>query len=258
MSTKTRKQWERQAAYLQRKVDAAICDYAMIREGDRVLVGFSGGIDSFALLRLLDYRRHSCVESYGLVAAHIAGDSRGPAIEMPEMAHEALVCSGIEFHIRELPVSPDEPLPMGCDRCSRYRRKALLLLAQELRCNCLALGHNMDDFAQTALMNLFAHGRLETMSHSAEYAEGAVRLIRPLAYVTRHEIRRFARAFGYQPPAAECPLAGTSGRQTARNILYEAGKEFKHAAYNVVNAAVPLKGSKDRGERRSPRPGIKD
>jgi len=228
-----------------RKVDAAIADHQMIRDGDRVLVGFSGGKDSYALLRLLIHRRSSCKERYAVVAAHIVGDARGASIGLPEIIRDELVSSGIGYHIRELPVETDEPLPMDCDRCSRYRRKALFHLANELGCNCLALGHNLEDFAHTALMNLFTHGRLETMSYAADYFDAAIRLVRPLAYVTEHEIRRFGRASGYVPPSSECPLADTSRRQSARDTMRLASKEFRFAAQNIVKAARPLNQADD-------------
>ena len=100
---------ERQAYWLLKDVNRAIREFDMIRGGERVAVALSGGKDSFSLLRLLDLRRKTALESYELVAIHVNADGRGPW----DAPHAPLVAwldqSGIPYRIQPLTLPPGEP-----------------------------------------------------------------------------------------------------------------------------------------------------
>jgi tRNA 2-thiocytidine biosynthesis protein TtcA len=237
MAKKWRSDAERASFFLTKKVDKAIRDHNMIEQGDRVLVGVSGGKDSMALLRLLAYRQRFAPAKYELVAAHVRGDARGSEIETPQSFLEWLEGEKVAFVVRDIILPEGEPLPMDCERCGRNRRRTLFEIADACGCNKVALGHHIEDFAHTALMNLFGHGRLETMAYRRDYFEGRFYLIRPLAYVREHELVRFAKACAFPIIQSDCPMAATSRRRTAMELVRRVSKEFRSANVNIVKAA---------------------
>lgn len=136
---------DRLAYWLLKDVNRAIRDFTMIADGGRVAVAVSGGKDSLSLLRLLDYRRRSAAERYTLAAVHVVGDARGPAIEAHRPLLEWLEASGVKHLVVPLYLPAEEPLPLGCQRCTWNRRRTLFEAAQRLGCNVVAFGHHADD-----------------------------------------------------------------------------------------------------------------
>ena len=180
---------------------------------------------------------------YELLAAHVRGDARGPDVDLPESFIEWLKTEGAPFHIRDIILPPDEPLPMDCERCGRNRRHTLFEIAEQYGCNKVALGHHLEDFSHTALINLFQHGRLETMAFRRDYFGGKFSVIRPLAYIRENDLIRFARVCEFPIVPAQCPLAGQTARQSAREISYLISKHFRQAHGNIIRAARAEEGT---------------
>lgn len=237
MPKKWRSDAERQAFFLSKKVDKAIRDHNMIEPGDRVLVGVSGGKDSMSLLRLLSYRQAASPVKYEIVAAHVRGDARGSGIEVPDSFVSWMEGEGVPCSVHDLMLPEGEPLPMNCERCGRNRRRTLFEIADMHGCNKVALGHHLEDFSHTALLNLFYSGKLETMAFRRDYFGGKLSVIRPLAYVREHELVRFAKACEFPIVQADCPLASTSRRKAASELMQQISREFRFANHNVVKAA---------------------
>ncbi len=220
-----------------RKVDEAVRTHSMIVDGDRIMVGVSGGKDSLALVSALIYRKKHAPEDFDFVCGHVMADANGPTDEEPQGLREWLESEGIALHSAQIIVPETETFPMDCERCARNRRRTLFILAREHGCNKLALGHNRDDFAETALVNLLERGKLETMAYNSEYFKGEFRLVRPLAYLRSNDLARFARAAGLPVTKTKCPLAEATKRSVARDMMREMKKHFRHADANLVRAA---------------------
>jgi tRNA 2-thiocytidine biosynthesis protein TtcA len=208
----------------------------MIADGDRVAVAVSGGKDSRSLLHLLRARQRTVPEKYHLTALHVEADIPG----YPDLR------SRLEPWFRELRVdhafvplelSPDEPLPLDCFRCSWNRRKALFLKAHDLDCNKLAFGHHADDVLQTTLLNLFYSGRLETMAPNVEFFDGQVTVIRPLIYLEERRLDQLAKSLVYPRDEATCPLNRTSKRAWIKEWLRHAGPDYGQIRANLWRAA---------------------
>lgn len=229
---------DRLGYWLLKDVNRAVREYGMIADGDRVAVAVSGGKDSLSLLRLLDLRRRQARERYDLCAVHVAADGRGP--ETPEYTPllDWLASSGFPYRVVPLRLAVDEALPMGCQRCTWNRRRALFEAARELGCNVVALGHHADDLAQTTLLNLLNHGRVETMAPRREYFDGALRQVRPLCYLTEAALRRFARACDFPPPPPPCPQSEHSQRELAKELLIRAQSQCRAARANLLRAGL--------------------
>jgi tRNA(Ile)-lysidine synthase TilS/MesJ len=230
---------DKQAFFLLKKVNKAIRDYNMIADGDRIAVAVSGGNDSLSLLQLLKFRQRFIKERYELAAIHIVGDARGPN---DCQAHPPLVKwlaeSGIEYVIEPMQIPEGEPLPLPCHRCTWNRRKTLFLIAQRLGCSKVAFGHHADDVVETALLNLFYQGRMETMAPCASYFNGIFFLIRPFIYIYKRELTRFAQASNFPPPPPICPRSNTSRRKLMEEILHLAEKDCQHVRNNVFKTAM--------------------
>ena len=165
-------------------VSRALGRFAMLRPGDRIAVGVSGGKDSLCMLHaLVALRRHApfpwdlvavTVEQGKFTASIRALKSVMAALDVPWVVREdaqtlRLVADGVNH---------------GCDVCSRHRRRALYQVAGELECTVLALGHTADDCAESLLRNILFNGRIASLPPVAESRKGSLRLIRPLVYVS--------------------------------------------------------------------------
>lgn len=228
----------RRGFFLLKKVNQAIREYHMIRDGDRVAVAVSGGKDSLSLLTLLRLRQQRIPQKYKLVAVHVRGDSLGP--DRPE--HTALAdwlqARDYAFVVEPMDLHPEEPLPMPCYRCSWNRRKTLFQVADRLGCNVVAFAHHADDLAQTTLLNLFYGGKLETMAASADYFDGRFRLVRPLVFVPEKDLVYYSRACDFPPFPPDCPRAEDSHRELMAQVLRLFPKDAHRVRMNLVRAAL--------------------
>src|SRR6516162_7293867 len=178
--------------------------FAMLRPGDRIAVGVSGGKDSLTLLHALVAYKKRAPFRYELVAVTLEqGKFRLPVIALEEKIRKL----GVEWIVREDAATLRliaEDIPHGCDVCSRHRRYSLYTIASELRCTVLALGHTADDCAESLLRNVLFNGRIASLPPVSSSQKGAVRLIRPMVYVTENLSTEYARVQGFLPIACVC------------------------------------------------------
>mgnify|MGYP005841154283 CR=1 FL=1 len=212
---------ERLAHYLLKKVNKACRTYGLLADGDSIAVAVSGGKDSNTLLDLLHRRRG--VERCQLVAVHVllVSEECQATVDLAALEHW-LKELGVEYTFVPLEPATGQPRRENqspCFHCAWQRRKALFLTAQRLGCNKVALGHNADDVAQTTLLNLVYHGRLETMAARVDFFGGEITVIRPLYFVPEKEIVRYVQAGGVPILAGPCPVAARSRRAAMANVL---------------------------------------
>ena len=229
---------DRLSFWMIKRINKAVRDYALIEEGDRIAVAVSGGKDSLTLLELLHRRRPSVPERYTLVPLHIVSDWRCTERDQRARLEHYFQALGVEYAFREIAImgnAPDRPSEPGCFWCAWNRRKALFQMAHG-GCNKLAFGHHADDIAQTTLMNLFYHGRLQTMEPKVGFFGGLITVIRPLAYVPEKETVRFARAARFPVEGAPCPRAAVSRRAKMARLLRQIEAECPRAKVNLFRA----------------------
>ncbi len=182
----------------------AMGTFSMLRAGDRIAVGVSGGKDSLTMLHALAAYRKRAPFPYEMVAVTIEqGKFKLPILALEEKIRDL----GIEWVLREDSATLSliaDGVPHGCDVCSRHRRYHLYNVASELGCSVLALGHTADDCAESLLRNVLFNGRIASLPPVAESRKGSLRLIRPLAYVSEDLSTEYARAAGFLAITCVC------------------------------------------------------
>src|SRR5262245_8621627 len=178
--------------------------FSMLRPGDRIAVGVSGGKDSLTLLHALVAYKRRAPFPYDLVAITLEqGKFKLPIVALEDRIRRL----GVEWIVREDTATLRliaENVPHGCDVCSRHRRYNLYKIASELDCGVLALGHTADDCAESLLRNILFNGRIASLPPVSQSQKGTVRLIRPLVYVTETLSTEYAHAQGFLPIACVC------------------------------------------------------
>jgi len=221
-------------ARLRRSVGKAIADYAMIEDGDRIMVCLSGGKDSFVLLEILLALRRRAPLKFDLVAVNLDQKQPGyPAHRLPEyLAARAVPFEVIEQDTYSVVTRVLDEHQTYCGLCSRLRRGALYSHAVRRGYTKIALGHHRDDIVETFFLNLFHGGRLKAMPPKLRSDDGRNVVIRPLAYSREDEIARYARARGY--PIIPCGLCG-SQENLQRAAIKKMLADWEHAAPGRVD-----------------------
>jgi tRNA 2-thiocytidine biosynthesis protein TtcA len=231
--------FQRLQAKLRSDVGKAIQDYAMIAEGDRVMVCLSGGKDSYTLLDILLSLKRSAPVSFELIAVNL--DQKQP--DFPEhVLPQYLERLGVPYRIIEQNTYSvvKRVIPEGrtmCGLCSRLRRGALYRFASENGITKIALGHHRDDIVETLFLNLFFAGRLKAMAPKLLSEDGRHIVIRPLAYVAEREIERYARGRSF--PLIPCNLCGSQEnmqRVAVKNMLSAWEREFPGRTETIFSA----------------------
>ena len=221
---------------LLRRVGKAIHDYNMIREGDRVAVGVSGGKDSLALLdALLLLRKRSPVH----FSLQVFTVEQGKFVRPIAPLGEHLKARGVPWtYYRDEPSFRllEEQPEHGCDLCSRYRRRAVYDIASRLGANVVALGHTQDDFCEALLRNTLYTGRLSALPALTHSRSGDFRLIRPLVYVDEEVTQGYAEQRSI--PVTPCVCSHKTGtvRERLRGFLAETKQENPHVLQNILSA----------------------
>jgi tRNA 2-thiocytidine biosynthesis protein TtcA len=202
-----------------RKIDKSIFGYGMIRPGDRILIGISGGKDSATLVHQLGTKQDGFTIPFSVEALYIRTEYA--RVEDHHRMVELCNSVGVPLHERRISVTGrlKEGRRMNCHWCSTQRRTELLRYADARGFQRIALGHHMDDILETFLMNLFRKGEVSTMLPCLRYDRYPQWIIRPLAWVTEAETDAYAREIGYEAVRCRCGYDELSHRKEIRKIL---------------------------------------
>lgn len=218
---------------LRHKFHKTAAEYNLIEEGDRILIAVSGGKDSLALLELLAARARVLKPRFEVVAAHVVMTNIPYQTDTGYLTDFARAL-GVEMHIVETSFdATGDTRKSPCFLCSWNRRKALFTLAQELGCNKLALGHNMDDFLETLLMNITFQGAFSAMAPSMEMKKFPLTVIRPLCLVNEEDIESLSQLAGYPRQVKRCPYERESNREEMKHLLKHLESLNPEARYNL-------------------------
>lgn len=229
---------------LNKAVGKALHRYNMISEGDRIVVGLSGGKDSLTLMHMLSERRARAPVAYKLTAVHVdPGFEGGYSQSLQRYCEQQGFPLRVEYTDYGLQGHSPENRENPCFLCSRLRRKRLFEIADELDCNKIALGHNKDDIIETLFLNIFYSGEISTMVPFQPFFNGRFTVIRPLALADEKLIVSFARNQKFPEFVNSCPTAGNSKRQQIKTILNQLYRSNKKIKGNIFRAKSEAKRS---------------
>ena len=213
--------------------------YKMIKDGDKIAVGVSGGKDSVTLLKLLaEYKRFS-PEKFDLIAITV---DLNFSTNNPDFTPIKQLCDSLDvpFYLQKTDIGQivfdvrKETNP--CALCSKMRKGALYSLAKELGCNKVALGHHADDLIDTLFLSLFYEGRLSTFAPKSYLDRTDLTLIRPMIMLEEIDVVAYSKTLPVVKSC--CPANNTTKREYVKQVLSSVGKEIPNVREMVFTALI--------------------
>jgi len=228
---------------LLRATGRAIADYGMIRDGDRILIGVSGGKDSLSLLQILYH-----LKTYAPVKFDLGVITVDPEVEGfdPSSLTDYYDSLGLQWFYEQQPIMEDAKTRMSgdsfCAYCARMKRGIMYRVCRENGYNVLALAQHLDDLAESFMMSAFHQGRLETMKAHYINDAGDIRIIRPLVYARENQMREFASNSGLPIIPDSCPacFSAPTQREYFKQMLRQEELKNKQLFGSLLSAMKPL------------------
>ncbi len=212
-------------------------DFGMIKAGDKVAVGVSGGKDSLLLLYAMALYRRFCPEPFELEAITLK-----LGLEPFDVSGIRALCEKLEvpYIVRETDIAKvifeERKEKNPCSLCSKMRRGALNDLCVERGITKLALGHHRDDAEETLLLSLFYEGRIHTFQPVTYLSRTGITQIRPMLYVPEKDIIHYARQLELPVVKSPCPADGYTKRQDMKELLDYICRRIPNAREQILVA----------------------
>ncbi|AFA48068.1 tRNA 2-thiocytidine biosynthesis TtcA family protein [Acetobacterium woodii] len=194
--------------------------YEMIKPGDRIAVGLSGGKDSSALLVALKRFQH-----FSPVPFELEGITLDMGFGGMDLTPLVDLCAKLEipYTIKKTSIGPivfeERKEKSPCSLCARMKRGALHDLALSRGCRTIAFGHHADDAIETFFLSLFYEGRINTFSPVTYLDRKDITLIRPLIFVKERDIIGDLELKEIPVIKSTCPANGFTKREDIKNMI---------------------------------------
>ncbi len=231
--------------FIRKNMELAANDFQMIQSGDRILVGISGGADSFVLLQMLSGRKIFTPQDISIIPVHIDLGFTGndpPHINTLKTYFET---NGYEYHIEKTQIGTyahsEKNRKKPCFLCSRFRRQRMIELADKFNCQKIALGHHKDDVVETLMINILFGRQISTMMPNQALFKGKFYIIRPLVYIWEKKIKEYAQQNDFPTFENKCPSAKTSRRLYVKDLLRDLERDYKGIRENIFKSLRHVK-----------------
>lgn len=218
----------------------AISDFDMIKDGDKIAVGLSGGKDSLTLLRLMKAYQRFSPERFDLCAINIDMGFKETTIEAKQNLVAFCKELEVEFHCVKTDIAEiifDERKEKNpCSLCSKMRRGALNSKANELGFNKIALGHHADDLIETFLLSMFYEGRLSTFMPTSYMDRTKIEMIRPL--ILSYEKNIIAYSENLPIMKNPCPSDKNTKREFMKDLIKSIQKDYPPIKERMLSAII--------------------
>jgi len=217
----------------------------------KIGIGLSGGKDSTVALHILkSYVGKRNIQIIGLSVDEGIPNYRSKSLDCASLECDKLDIELKIFSYKELigitlgDLLIEKP-PQGspCSPCGILRRRSLNQMANRSNVDCLILGHNLDDFAQTVLMN-HARGDIARLTRMAPHKfvqKGFIPRLLPLRRLPEQEIYLYSILKEMKFHDGDCPHAGEAQRNTFRYILMELEKKQPGTRHSLVNGMEKIR-----------------
>lgn len=223
---------------IRQRFGEAVVKYGLLSDGDKILVGVSGGKDSLCLLELLAMQARIFKPQITVEALHVRMENVQYETDL-EWLENFCKELGVTLHVRttrfDKATNGQEEKP-ACFLCSWMRRKMMFEVAQQLGCNKIALGHHQDDIMHTTLMNLFTQGRFSTMPAMLRMEKMPLTIIRPLCMVREEDIATLAEEHHYERQTAICPHEKETMRDDMRRLFDNLEQQNPEVRFSIWKA----------------------
>lgn len=211
--------------------------YKMIKDGDKIAVGISGGKDSVTLLKLLAEFKKFAPYKFDVLAITVDLNFKENKMDFSPIQK---LCEqlNVEYVIEKTDIGEivfnERKETNPCSLCSKMRKGALYDVAVKHGCNKVAIGHHADDLIDTFILSLFYEGRLSTFAPKSYLSKTNLVLIRPMIMIEEPLITAFSKEL----PVVEskCPANKLTKREYAKDIVKEIGKEVKNIREMIYTA----------------------
>jgi tRNA 2-thiocytidine biosynthesis protein TtcA len=232
--------------HLRKRFEEACLKHNMLKEGDRVIVGVSGGADSLTLIKLITGPLLFVPKPELILAVHVDLGFEGADGAEAQVLEEYFQKEGYNYliektNIGKLAHSDFNRKASPCFLCSRLRRRKLFERAREFKCNKVVLAHNRDDVIETFLLNIFFDREISTMIPIQSYFKGEFDLIRPLAYVDESILKKYAKEAGLPTVPNPCPTSGSTKRQYIKELIRKLDKDHRGVKENIFKSMYHVK-----------------
>jgi len=194
----------------------AVKEFNMIQDGDRVLLGLSGGKDSLTMLHVLKALQRRAPYKYTIGACTV--DPQTDAYD-PSSLKVYLKELGIPYYYESqnvIELAKSKGATSICSWCSRMKRGILYNTARKHNYNVLVLAQHIDDFAESFMMSVFHNGFLRTMKACYTIDAGDIRVIRPFVYTRERELKKFVKSNNLPVINENCPACFEMPKERAR------------------------------------------
>jgi len=218
---------------------SAIENYNMIEDGDKISVGVSGGKDSLALLVGLAELRRFYPKHFELIAITLDPCFDGVEEDYSQIS-ELCKRLNIPYIIKRTELAKiifetrKEKNP--CSLCARMRRGSLHDISKENGCNKIALGHHMDDAAETFMMNLLNLGQIGCFSPVSYLSRKDLYMIRPLIFATEKDVQKAVNRNHLPIVTSRCPADKNTEREKVKNLLNKLEKDYPNLRKKIVGS----------------------
>lgn len=201
-------------------VRKAVDDYHMIKDGDKIAVGISGGKDSLTMLYALYGLMRFYPEKFQIHAVTV--DLGFGNLNLDEIKK---ICEdmNIEYTIVKTDIAQivfeERAETNPCSLCAKMRKGALNQAIKEAGCNKVAYAHHKDDVVETMMMSLVYEGRIHTFSPVTYLDRMDLTVIRPLIYVNEADVIGFVNKYNVPVVKSPCPADGHTKREYIKKLI---------------------------------------
>lgn len=224
------KRWENQIYY--NDIRKAIEEFSLIKNGDRIIIGISGGKDSMLLAHTLNLLKKHLSIDFDILGVYVDEGNDNPIEEVGKHLNSL----GIEFMVEKTDIKNylDFTDKNPCYMCGRLRKGVLRRIAMEKNYNVIALGHHMDDAVETFFMNMLYTGKLGTFL--PETVSEDIRLIRPMVYVKEENIVKAVNYLKLPIMESRCPVNKKTSREDMKVLIKSLSEDYPDIREKVISS----------------------